>query len=87
MKSPDTLMRRMNAVMLIGAALWFFLIPGALRIWRSVAVSSIVANLRPQLAIWLFMLMGGVILLATRLHTVGLLMILGAQFLPRKVKP
>ncbi len=59
----------------------------ALRIWRSVAVSSIVANLRPQLAIWLFMLMGGVILLATRLHTVGLLMILGAQFLPRKVKP
>jgi hypothetical protein len=59
----------------------------ALRIWHPVAVSSISASLSTQFVIWLFMLIGGVILLATPLNTAGLLMILGAQFLPRTVKP
>jgi hypothetical protein len=59
----------------------------ALRLWRPVAASSIPASFSKQFAIWLFMLIGGVILLATPLHTAGLLMILGSQFLPRKVSP
>jgi hypothetical protein len=33
MISLATLMRRMNAVILIGAAVWFFLIPGAILTW------------------------------------------------------
>ncbi|MEI7881343.1 MAG: hypothetical protein WCI95_10755 [bacterium] len=55
-----------------------------LRTWRQASILSIPVRFSMQFALWGVLLFGGLILTFTPLHTAGLLMILGSQFLPRK---
>ena len=61
-----------------------------IRVWRQAARASLPARFRTQFTVWVILLVGGAILMLSSHTTVGLLMFLGSQFLPRnagKVSP